>query len=101
LASIKTGGGRYQEQHRPKWYDLILDEVERERLLSSMNKDDKTRQEVSYEILSTEQDYINDLKLIVETYVKPIRDRKVKIPFELADLFSNIEQILPVNEAFL
>ncbi|KAI3648098.1 hypothetical protein MP228_005952 [Amoeboaphelidium protococcarum] len=101
LASIKTCGGRYQEQQRPKWYDLILDEVERERLLSSMNKDDKTRQEVSYEILSTEQDYINDLKLIVETYVKPIRDRKVKIPFELADLFSNIEQILPVNEAFL
>ncbi|KAI3630459.1 hypothetical protein MIR68_011894 [Amoeboaphelidium protococcarum] len=101
LASVKTNGGRYQEQQRPKWYDLILDEVERERLLSSMNKDDKTRQEVSYEILSTEQDYINDLKLIVETYVKPIRDRKVKIPFELADLFSNIEQILPVNEAFL
>ena len=85
---------------RPKWYDSIADPTERQKFLESLSKEERIRQEVSYEILTTEEDYVSDLKMILDVYVRPLKELKFKNP-ELTELFANLELILPVNQAFL
>ena len=59
------------------------------------------RQEISHEILLTERDYIKDLELIIDVYLKPMHERKLLTKSkELADIYSSLRQILPVNKVF-
>ncbi|KAJ3339061.1 Myosin 10A, isoform D [Gonapodya sp. JEL0774] len=59
------------------------------------------RQEIIYETLVTEKEYVRDLKIIIDLYLKVMREKKILPPKGIAIVFSNIEQILPVNVELL
>ncbi|RKP37091.1 hypothetical protein BJ085DRAFT_40964 [Dimargaris cristalligena] len=59
---------------------------------------DIERQEIMFEIIHTEADYVRDLILVREVFVKPLRHLQV-IPEACIDrLFANLEAILPIHE---
>ena len=64
----------------------------------NLSKQDIKRQEVIYEIISTEEDYVRDLEFIIEHYMRPLQKNKLIRDKDLAIIFSNIEQVLPVNQ---
>jgi hypothetical protein len=49
----------------------------------------------------TERDYVYDLKLFIELYLYPLRTEKSITAEDLADLFVNVEELLPVNQKLL
>ena len=54
------------------------------------------------EILATERDYVRDLKLLIDAYVRPLqRDAQGLRREEVVRVFSNVEEILDVNELLL
>eukprot|EP01122_Echinamoeba_exundans_P014060 TRINITY_DN6292_c0_g1_i1.p1 TRINITY_DN6292_c0_g1~~TRINITY_DN6292_c0_g1_i1.p1 ORF type:complete len:804 (+),score=122.41 TRINITY_DN6292_c0_g1_i1:181-2592(+) len=57
------------------------------------------RQAILAELLSTEQNYVSYLNLVVDLYLTPLRLILTKA--ELSTLFSNLEAILEVNEPLL
>ncbi|ELP90040.1 Rho guanine nucleotide exchange factor, putative [Entamoeba invadens IP1] len=66
-----------------------------------MNKLYAYRTNVAQELLSTEESYVQQLKLLVEEFVKPITRDQI-IPAETSrKIFSDIEMILSVNTKFL
>ncbi|KAI9141773.1 Dbl homology domain-containing protein [Paraphysoderma sedebokerense] len=67
----------------------------------NLSKADIKRQEVIYEMAKTEQDYVKDLDFVLETYITPLRKNKVVRAKDLAIIFSNWEQLLPVNQELL
>ena len=64
----------------------------------NLSKQDIKRQEVIYEIITTEEDYVRDLEYIVEHYMRPLQKNKLISNKDSAIIFSNIEQVLPVNQ---
>eukprot|EP00842_Homolaphlyctis_polyrhiza_P004851 jgi/Hompol1/5367/HPOL_004431-RA len=66
-----------------------------------LSKKDIKRQEVIYEIISTETDYLDDLDIVCEVYIKQLKRNKLIRPKDMAIIFSNIEQLLPVNMELL
>ncbi|KAJ1982971.1 hypothetical protein H4R35_000097 [Dimargaris xerosporica] len=59
---------------------------------------DIERQEIMFEIIHTEADYVKDLVLIREVFIKPLRHLHVLSEEEIQRLFANIEEILPIHE---
>ncbi|KAJ1984319.1 hypothetical protein H4R34_000743 [Dimargaris verticillata] len=59
---------------------------------------DIERQEIMFEIIHTEADYVQDLVLIREVFIKPLRHLHVLSEEEIQELFANIEEILPIHE---
>ncbi|KXS17650.1 Dbl homology domain-containing protein [Gonapodya prolifera JEL478] len=68
---------------------------------AKIDQQELKRQEVIYETLVTEREYVRDLKIIIDLYLKVMREKKILPPKGLAIVFSNIEQILPVNVELL
>jgi hypothetical protein len=100
--SAANPGNNLPLNTRKRWFDDIPDEVLRERIISSMTKEQKLRQEVSFELLVTEGYYLRDLSTLLDTYGKPLRtNRKGQRWPELEELFSHIEQLMPVNQVLL
>ncbi|OUM66294.1 hypothetical protein PIROE2DRAFT_59475 [Piromyces sp. E2] len=66
-----------------------------------LSKKDIKRQEVIYEMIDTERDYVNDLSIIIELYIKPIRNNNLLQKKDLNTLFSNVEQLYGVNQELL
>eukprot|EP00029_Vermamoeba_vermiformis_P006890 TRINITY_DN2826_c0_g1_i1.p1 TRINITY_DN2826_c0_g1~~TRINITY_DN2826_c0_g1_i1.p1 ORF type:complete len:733 (+),score=131.72 TRINITY_DN2826_c0_g1_i1:40-2199(+) len=64
----------------------------------AMNEADKLFAYVVREIINTEHDYLNDLKLIVDTYIKPSALLNVITPEASKVIFGNIEQLIPISE---
>ncbi|TPX30848.1 hypothetical protein SeMB42_g07856 [Synchytrium endobioticum] len=80
------------------WADRVGEEA-----IAKLNltKAEKQRQEVIYEAIQTERDYVNDLEIITEIYMKTLRKNKLLRPKDLSVIFSNIETILPMNQELL
>ena len=77
-----------------QWHDTIPPEK-----LESMTKTEKLRQTAIWELIKTERSYIRDLGIIIEIFMKPlIEDKKLNMAKNVDVLFSNIEQILKVNQ---
>ncbi|KAI8833753.1 hypothetical protein BC829DRAFT_407635 [Chytridium lagenaria] len=66
-----------------------------------ISKQERKRQEVVFEILSTEKDYVDDLNIIIDVYIKPLKKTKLIRPKDMSVVFSNIEAIAPVNRELL
>lgn len=64
-------------------------------------KKDRLRQEAVRELSQTEQDYINDLELVNEVFLKPLLSRNVLDKQELGSLFSNLEMLVGVNQEIM
>lgn len=60
-------------------------------------KNEKHRRNVIEEIITTERDYVSDLRVVSEVFIQPLRDQQIIQPDDLMQLFSNIELIASVN----
>ncbi|KAI8895331.1 hypothetical protein BC833DRAFT_167978 [Globomyces pollinis-pini] len=58
---------------------------------------EKQRLSVVWELIQTERDYVRDLSIIIEIFMKPISSLPSIIPKNIQTLFGNIEQILTVK----
>eukprot|EP01102_Stenamoeba_stenopodia_P006579 TRINITY_DN1814_c0_g2_i2.p1 TRINITY_DN1814_c0_g2~~TRINITY_DN1814_c0_g2_i2.p1 ORF type:complete len:586 (+),score=123.34 TRINITY_DN1814_c0_g2_i2:84-1841(+) len=72
-----------------------------ERYKTSLSGEGRQRQMVIDEVLTTEEDYVNDLELTINLYLKPMREKKILESRALATLFSNIEMLYNLNKQFL
>lgn len=69
--------------------------------------DSSALQDVINEFVSTEQSYVKRLRILKVDYADPLRtfsrskSTAIIPPYEAKTLFGNIDQLLPVNEAFL
>jgi hypothetical protein len=75
----------------------------------------KTKQQrlnVFKEVLSTEREYVNSLQLVIDIYLKPIRDNKAVVPNmppgtslltseEIQSMFANIEEVWQVSNTLV
>eukprot|EP01119_Soliformovum_irregulare_P008156 TRINITY_DN2109_c1_g1_i2.p1 TRINITY_DN2109_c1_g1~~TRINITY_DN2109_c1_g1_i2.p1 ORF type:complete len:778 (-),score=215.77 TRINITY_DN2109_c1_g1_i2:139-2472(-) len=59
------------------------------------------RQKVILEIIDTEEDYIEDLQIIINVYLSGMRKDDIATKEELNAIFSNIELLLGVNKQLL
>jgi len=59
------------------------------------------RRQIINEIVDTEEDYVGNLDIIVEKFLKPIKEYKMMNMEEIALVFSNIELVKDANEAIL
>ncbi|KAJ3342836.1 cytochrome c oxidase subunit 1 [Gonapodya sp. JEL0774] len=67
----------------------------------NLSQVEQKRQEVIHELVRTERDYIRDLGIIIEWFINPMRRGKFVRPKDVAYVFSNLEQLLPVNSELL
>jgi len=67
----------------------------------AMPEKEVQRQERLYELLKTEREYVNDLDVIIEVFLKPIASRKLVTVKDLGILFSNVEQLLTIHQELL
>ncbi|KAL6072759.1 Round spore [Balamuthia mandrillaris] len=56
------------------------------------------RQQVTEEIISTEEDYVRDLDIIIDVFLKPLREGELLNKTQIMNVFSNIEMIATVNK---
>ncbi|KAJ3189570.1 Myosin 10A, isoform D [Irineochytrium annulatum] len=66
-----------------------------------ISKQERKRQEVIFEVLCTERDYVEDLETVIEVYIKQLKKNKLLRPKDMSVIFSNIETIMPVNSELL
>ena len=67
---------------------------------AGLSQTDK-RKLVLLEIVNTERDYLNDLDLMVDMFMKPVTERALLKPMELATIFSNLQELIIINKEFL
>ncbi|KAI8922184.1 hypothetical protein DFJ77DRAFT_14890 [Powellomyces hirtus] len=79
-----------------RWQDRVSPEV-----IQSMSHRAQQRMTAIFEFIATERDYVRDLKIIIGIFMKPMTEKKVVSPKVIGQLFSNIEQLLVVNQEFL
>lgn len=98
LSGIKERRAAAQRNpgHRYSWVDYMggLEVV----AVLMLSKQEIKRQEVIFEIISTEADYIQDLETILELYIRPLQKSKLIRTKDMSIIFSNLEQVLPVNQ---
>eukprot|EP00029_Vermamoeba_vermiformis_P006608 TRINITY_DN2639_c0_g2_i1.p1 TRINITY_DN2639_c0_g2~~TRINITY_DN2639_c0_g2_i1.p1 ORF type:complete len:823 (+),score=141.59 TRINITY_DN2639_c0_g2_i1:47-2515(+) len=51
------------------------------------------------ELINTEENYVEDLRIIIEVFMQPLKEILTKQ--ETAMLFSNVEALLPINESLI
>eukprot|EP00033_Pygsuia_biforma_P004658 GCRY01005105.1.p1 GENE.GCRY01005105.1~~GCRY01005105.1.p1 ORF type:complete len:625 (-),score=123.13 GCRY01005105.1:357-2048(-) len=65
------------------------------------DKKERFRQLAIVELINTEQGYVRDIKLIKEYFILPLKKQKVLSTKEINGIFSNLLDILKVQEEFL
>lgn len=66
-----------------------------------ITKEEIHRRKVIYELLKTEKDYVDDIFLIIEIFLKPlIKSQILKMPV-IHSIFSEIETLVKVNVQLL
>ncbi|KAL6044428.1 Rho guanine nucleotide exchange factor (GEF) 17 [Balamuthia mandrillaris] len=70
-------------------------------VLATISVAERKRQDVIFELITTEQQYVQDLHILVDVFLKPVRQRQFLNKMEQAMIFSNVEALLDVNSALL
>ena len=70
-------------------------------ILGRLSDKEKRRQEIIFELLQTERDYVRDLDIIIELFLNGLRDSKILSAKDITTMFSNIESLLPINQVRL
>jgi hypothetical protein len=65
------------------------------------NFDQLQRANVIKELVHTENDYVKDLKLLINTFMYPLEETGIISLNESKILFSNITDLLEINEGYL
>jgi hypothetical protein len=74
-------------------------------VLESISKKELTRQEVIFEIIQTEKEFVRDLENTIKYYVEPLKVMDI-IPYSrrdqfIKDVFSNISELYNINSKLL
>ncbi|KAJ3116826.1 Myosin 10A, isoform D [Physocladia obscura] len=86
-------------QHKKLWIDIIGGSAVCEKL--NIGPSERKRQEIIYEIITTERDYVLDLEIVRNVWMERCRASKIVQGKDISVIFSNIEAILPVNSELL
>ncbi|KAI3636694.1 hypothetical protein MIR68_005383 [Amoeboaphelidium protococcarum] len=70
-------------------------------LAMNLPKDELMRQSVLYEFIESEQDYVRDVNVMLEYHYKKLKFGRLLDDAQLKQMFSNLEELLPVNKKFL
>jgi len=62
------------------------------------NKDRETRERIILEIYETEKKYIEDLEIMMELYIEPIKRTNILNTAEIKNIFGNAEYLLTLNK---
>ena len=85
-------------QKRPKWYEQgSASKID----VAKLSKEESARQEVIFELETTEEDYVMDIEALKESYMKVLAEACVTTLEERTTLFSNITTITTTNRTFL
>jgi hypothetical protein len=68
--------------------------------IDKLSAKDQMLQQVLWELFVTEGGYVRDMKMVVELFMKPLVEKKIISAKDSETIFSNIEKIISVNEAF-
>uniref|UniRef100_A0A8C4PW49 Rho guanine nucleotide exchange factor 11 n=1 Tax=Eptatretus burgeri TaxID=7764 RepID=A0A8C4PW49_EPTBU len=82
-----------QELEAPNWQNSVDQE-----LLKKLNPREIKRQEVINELFQTEKKHLQNLKVLQDVFYA--RLQPVLNPFELRQIFMNLDQIVPIHETF-
>ncbi|KAJ2398550.1 hypothetical protein GGI23_003181, partial [Coemansia sp. RSA 2559] len=66
---------------------------------STINEKEVKRQEVIFEIIHTEADYVKDLRIIVDILLTPMHNLKIVPASQIDLIFGNIREILELHES--
>ncbi|ORE06903.1 hypothetical protein BCV72DRAFT_241688 [Rhizopus microsporus var. microsporus] len=85
------------EKHQPLWSTLIDDYI-----LFSISALERRRQETIFELIYTEESFLNDLKYIMKMWIEPLKNGDI-IPVKRRDtfidkVFSNIKEIHDISQ---
>ncbi|KAJ3299651.1 cytochrome c oxidase subunit 1 [Borealophlyctis nickersoniae] len=69
--------------------------------VDKLQREEVKRQEIIFELIVTEREYIRDLNIIINLFLKKMREKEIVPAKGINIIFSNIEQILPVNQELL
>ncbi|KAK9768512.1 RHO1 GDP-GTP exchange protein 2 [Basidiobolus ranarum] len=97
---LERSDSRTSTQEKQKRIDLWIESVPKE-ISDSLSKSERKRQEIIFELIYTENDFVRDLELLKELYVTPLRfgpyiEAFAKEPF-VRDVFYNINEIYNVS----
>ncbi|ORX87634.1 CNH-domain-containing protein [Basidiobolus meristosporus CBS 931.73] len=97
---LERSDSRASIQEKQKRNDLWIESVPKE-ISDSLSKDERKRQEIIFELIYTEMDFVKDLELLKELYIKPLRngfyiESFAREPF-VRDVFYNINEIHNVS----
>eukprot|EP01102_Stenamoeba_stenopodia_P020716 TRINITY_DN8187_c0_g1_i1.p1 TRINITY_DN8187_c0_g1~~TRINITY_DN8187_c0_g1_i1.p1 ORF type:complete len:593 (-),score=95.56 TRINITY_DN8187_c0_g1_i1:18-1796(-) len=70
-------------------------------ILKGLSEMEIQRQETIYELIKTERQYVSDMELVIKLFLNPIRDKQLLPRNKIGSLFSNVENLLPVNQEIL
>ncbi|KAK5816813.1 hypothetical protein F5H01DRAFT_187035 [Linnemannia elongata] len=74
-------------------------------VLAAASKKERTRQEIIFEVIKTEHNFVRDLELLEEIFITPLRASDIVAPERLdnliEDIFLNYHEILELNRALL
>ena len=68
--------------------------------IKKMTNAEKRRLSAIWELIQTERDYVRDLGIVIEVYLRPINALKNVPPKTVLNIFANIEQLLVCNRKF-
>ncbi|KAJ3411048.1 Myosin 10A, isoform D [Chytridiales sp. JEL 0842] len=69
--------------------------------LSKLDRDEIKRQEVVFELITTEREYLRDLQITINVFQNPMKEKSILPAIKIALVFSNIEQLLPLSQELL
>ncbi|KAK6198157.1 putative rho1 gdp-gtp exchange protein 2 [Scheffersomyces amazonensis] len=89
------------DENKQTWHDTVPESV-----LAKLDSDEKTRQEVIFEFIYTERDYVKDLEFVTDFYIIPLRNpNRNIIPAHYREnfillVFGGIGELLKVAKSF-
>jgi len=100
--TIEETGGRYANMNMTLGLQTTWSTSIGKSYVSKMTKQAIKRQEIIYEFIRTEKEYVNDLQSVIKYMIEPLRHGKViGVDDRLINsIFGNIEEISKVNNDF-
>jgi hypothetical protein len=69
--------------------------------ITSLDPELIKRQEILHELIQTERDYLNDLKMVANLFISKMGEKGILSAIDLQKVFANWMSLIPIHEAFL
>ena len=78
----------------------IIDNVP-ETIFANFTPEERQRQQILYEFIETESNYVNDLSLVIDSIIDPLVNQNIIQQVDVEQIFINIPELYEINSAFL